>query len=711
MIPFRPDRRRFLKLGTGVAGVGLVLGVNWSCSGDTNGQGPSETFVPNAWLRIDPQGKVTVLVAESEMGQGPYTALPMLVAEELEVDWADIRIERAPLKTVYGFQLTGGSNSVRKGWDTLREAGAIAREILRQAAADHWGVALQACRAESGRVLHQAGGRELAYGELIARAAELPIPATARLKEPQEFRLIGTPAPRLDTPDKLNGRARFGIDIKRPGMRYATIAHSPVFGGRPRHIDDRQARAVKGVLDVFTIDEGVVVLARDTWSAFRGKAALKIEWDDGEGRSLSSTSLIETLNRRQIDDTTRVAHRGDPQSALDGPVLERCYSLPFQAHAPLEPMNCTASMENGRLRIWAPTQSPSRALETVREATQSTLQRLAGKLQRKLFGDETDDIEINTTLLGGGFGRRLQQDYVREAARIALRVDHPVQLVWTRDEDLQHDFYHPLSLHELRARLDERGLPLAWHHTIRGTGARHPGASDIPYAIPNLRVDLIDIGRPLPVGAWRSVEHHYNAFAVEHFFDELARAGGQDPLQLRLRLLAGHPRLRNTLEVAAERSGWAYERGRFGAAAHACFGSYASEVVELEEVNGHLRIARITCVVDCGIVINPDIARAQVEGAVVFGLTAALKSAIRIEQGRVRQHNYHDYPLLTLAETPEIEVHLIPSRERPGGMGEPGVPPLAPALANALLAATGEAVAELPLGYDREGFKRFRQPL
>jgi len=709
MTPFRPDRRRFLKLGAGTTLAGLVLGINWSCVNDTPEPGHAGAFAPNAWLRVDPQGRVTVIVAESEMGQGPHTALPMLVAEELEVDWADVRVERAPLKKVYGFQLTGGSNSVRKGWGTLREAGAIAREILLQAAARDWGVPVETCRAESGRVVHTASGRRIGYGELAERAADLPIPATARLKEPHEFRLIGTPAPRVDIPDKLNGRARFGIDVKRPGMRYATLVHCPVFGGKPRRVDDRQARAIRGVLDVFTIEEGVVVLASDTWSAFRGRAALEIEWDDGEGRTLSNASLVEAMNRRGIDDGTRVAHRGDPQALLGEPSLTRRYTLPFQAHAPLEPMNCTASVENGRLRIWAPTQSPSRAYEAAREATQSTLERIAGQVERKLFDSDPDDIEINTTLLGGGFGRRLQQDYVREAARIARRVDHPVQLVWTREEDLQHDFYHPLTQHDLSARLDGQGQPLAWHHTIRGPGARHPGASGLPYAIPNLRVDLIDIGRIVPVGAWRSVEHHYNAFAVEHFFDEVARAGGQDPLQQRLRLLTGEPRLRKTLEEAAERSGWSYGTGRFGAASHACFGSYASEVVELEEANGRLRIGRITCVVDCGIVINPDIARAQVESAVVFGLTAALKSAIRIDQGRVEQHNFHDYPILTLAETPAIEVHLIPSRESPGGMGEPGVPPVAPAIANALLAATGESVSELPLPYDQEGFERARQ--
>lgn len=705
---FRPDRRRFLKLGVGIAGASLVLGVNWSCSADQPEADLTDSgeFVPNAWLRIDSDGLVTVIVSESEMGQGTYTALPMMVAEELEADWQRVRVEHAPLEPVYGYQSTGGSTSVSNAWSTLREAGAIARTLLLQAAAQRWQVSVDACRAEQGQVLHPDSGRKVDFGELTTVAAGLPIPETIALKDPSDYRIIGTPAPRLDVPDKINGRAIFGIDVKLPGMRYATITHCPVFGGKAKSVDASRALALDGVLDVFSIDQGVVVVARDTWTAFKGKAALEIEWEPGDKQDLSSESIAASLKERQIDDSTLVTKRGTPDSLLDESALESSYTLPFQAHVPLEPMNCTASYENGKLRIWAPTQSPSGAYDAARAATQSKLSRAAKKVQQKLFGGMDQSVEVNTTLLGGGFGRRLKQDYVSEAAQIAKRLETPVQLVWTREEDLQHDFYHPLTIHDLRGSLDERGMPLAWHHTIRGPNAKHHGASSIPYDIPNLRIDLINIGKILPVGAWRSVQHHYNTFAVEHFFDELARSGNRDPLELRLELLKQHPRLKKTLEVAAELSEWSYESGLYGVASHSGFGSHISEIVQLRDDNNLLKIDKITCVVDCGTVINPDIARAQIEGSVIFGMTTALKSAIRIEDGRVVQSNFHDYPIIGMSDTPAIEVHFIQSQNSPGGIGEPGVPPLAPAIANAFLAATGRPTRELPLAYDVDGLHR-----
>ncbi len=708
MNAFNPDRRRFLKLGAGITGTSLVLGVNWSCTADPS-DSASDTpgdFMPNAWLRINADGFVTVIVAESEMGQGPYTALPMMVAEELEVEWRQVGVEHASLAAVYGRQVTGGSTSVSDAWGTLRQAGAIARTLLLQAAAESWRVPVEACRAERGKVRHADSGREQAYGELTAVAARLPLPEKVQLKAPSDYRIIGTRVPRLDTPQKINGKARFGIDTRLPGMRYATITHCPVFGGTAKKVDASRALAIKGVLEVFSIDQGVVVVARDTWTAFKGKAALDIEWNADGNQTLSSSSILDDLLKLQVrEDSAAAVLEGDPESALGGTTLESRYSLPFQAHVPLEPINCTASFEAGKLRIWAPTQAPSRAYDAAREVAQSKIARLANKLKRKLFDSEDDSIEINTTLLGGGFGRRLKQDYVTEAAQIAKRIDGPVQLIWTREEDLQHDFYHPLTLHEMRGALDDRSRPLAWHHIVKGIGARLGGADALPYDIPHIRVDLIDIDSPVPVGPWRSVQHHYNAFAVEHFFDELARAGGQDPLALRLQMMSKAPRLRKTLEVAAELAGWDYESGLFGAATHAGFGSYASEIVQLRPEGDRMRIAKITCVVDCGIVVNPDIAHAQLEGAIIFGLTAALKSSIKVEGGRVRQSNFHDYPILTMAETPPMEIIFIDSRESPGGIGEPGVPPLAPALANALMAAGGQPVRELPLDYDPRGIR------
>lgn len=701
---FDPDRRVFLKVSAGLAGGCLVLGINWSCSADDPSENSTAavTFTPNAWLSIDGTGKVTVTVAESEMGQGPFTLLPMMVAEELEVAWESIEVRRAPLEPVYGFQLTGGSSSIRKGWATLRQAGALAKMLLLQAAAQRLGVAIEECRAETGTIRHPPSGRRLDYGTLIDLASTLPLPDRASLKEPKEFTLIGTPAPRLDTADKLNGRARFGIDTRLPGMRYATISHCPVPDGRVKHVDATQALGLEGVEEVFSIDRGVVVLARDTWSAFQGRRALKIDWEYPEAReAVSSEGILATLKARRPQASDLIIRQGDPQGRLGDETVSAEYLLPFQAHVAMEPMNCTATLENGVMRVWAPTQSPSAAYEAARQATRSKLSIIAGKLKQKLFDEPDTSIEINTTLLGGGFGRRLEQDFVTEATQIAQRIEGPVQLVWTREEDLQHDFYHPMTLHEMRGALDEQGLPVAWHHIIKGTHAKPEGASSLPYEIPHLQVDRIDIGRPVPTGAWRSVQHAYNAFAVEHFFDELARSGGQDPVELRLRLMTRSPRLKQTLAVAAERAGMA-RGGLFGAASHASFGSYVSEIVELEEAGRGLRIRRITCVLDCGLVINPDIARAQMEGSIIFGLSAALKSAITIRRGRVEQSNFHDYPILRLEETPPIDVHLIESRENPEGIGEPGVPPLAPALANALFAATGHPLRQLPVTF-RDG--------
>lgn len=707
MKPFSPDRRKFLKLSAGVTGASLVLGINWSCSNDANIDHTSgaDVFIPNAWLRIDTKGRVTVLVAESEMGQGPFTLLPMMVAEELEVDWHQVRVERAPLKPVYGYQMTGGSSSIRKGWETLRQAGAITKEILRQSAALSWHVPVSECRAEQGQIRHISSDKTLTYAQLVPQAVGVQIPETAHLKEPDEFHIIGTPAPRLDTPEKINGKARFGIDIKLPGMVYATITHCPVFGGTPKNIDAEKTRQIEGVLDVFSIDEGVVVLAKDTWTAFKGKAALQIDWDFGDKQSLSSDSIIKTLEALHIDETTEIIKQGAPENLLDEKSIKNQYTLPFQAHVTLEPMNCTASYQDGKLRIWAPTQSPSEAYDAARAATQSKITRATNKIKSKLFDSIDDSIEINTTLLGGGFGRRLEQDFVSEAAQIAQRIEKPVQLTWTREEDIQHDFYQPLTLHEMRGTLDARGLPVAWHHTIKGTNAKPEGANVLPYDIPHIRVDLIDIGKILPVGYWRSVQHAYNAFAVEHFFDELAHAGNHDPLELRLQLMSKAARLKKTLEVAADKAGWRSNSGLFGVASHAGFGSYVTEIVQLKEQGNRLKIAKITCVLDCGIVINPDIAKAQMEGSIVFGLTAALKSSIKIKDGQVQQSNYHNYPILSMAETPPIEVFIIDSNENPEGIGEPGVPPLAPAIANACFAATGKPVTDLPIPFDSQGIK------
>lgn len=706
MKTFNPDRRKFLKLGAAVAGSSLVLGISWSCSPDDGGDSdaPAQQFSPNAWLKIDDDGKTTVIVAESEMGQGPYTLMPMILAEELDVEWKSIVVEHASLDPVYGYQSTGGSTSIRKGWTTLREAGAIAREILRRSGAIALDAPLDECTAKNGMVLHQQSGRQIPYHKLIPIAVEQPLPETARLKELDEFTLIGQPLPRTDLAEKINGQARFGIDIRLPDMLYATITHCPVFGGTAKQVDASEAMKIPGVKDVFTIDEGVVVVATNTWTAFTAKDTLKIGWDYGSKASLSSDQIATQLRDLPRDKGEVAWDEGDSSTVLASAdrQIEADYLQPLQAHVPLEPMNCTAHFRpDGKLEIWAPTQSPSTAYGNARRIAQSGFERGLKKLQKTLFGGWDQSVEVHTTLLGGGFGRRLEQDFVDKAVKVAQRYQQPVQLVWTREEDVQHDFYHPLTLHRMRGALDDEGMPIAWEHQICGTKISAGAAAPPPYSIPNIRVVTSDIGAVIPRGPWRSVFAHYNAFAVEHFFDELAHAGKQDPLELRLKLLSEHPRLRGVLELAAEKAGWSsgVDGSRFlGAAVLSSFGSHVAETVELRPAGeSGLRVHKVICAIDCGVVINPDIVKQQMEGSIIFALTAALKSRITVKNGRVQQSNFHNYPILRFDETPEIEVYMMRNEEEPGGIGEPGVPPLAPALANAVLAATGQAVRELPI--------------
>ncbi|RRS35628.1 MAG: hypothetical protein OI74_01535 [Gammaproteobacteria bacterium (ex Lamellibrachia satsuma)] len=706
MRSFSPDRRKFLKLSMAAAGSSLILGVSWSCTQDkpSNTDNQSDNFSPNAWLRLDPDGSITVIVAESEMGQGPYTLMPMMVAEELEVEWDRIKVEHASLDPVYGYQMTGGSGSIRKGWSTLREAGAVAKALLLGAGALALSVPVTECTARLGKVVHIPSGREVAYNELTDIAAKLPIPGTAQLKEPNEFTIIGQPVPRLDVPEKINGKARFGIDTKLPGMLYATITHCPVFGGKPKSIDASEAKSIKGVKDVFPIDEGVVVVASDTWTAFKAKEVLSIDWECGNKTRISSESIINQLKARPIEEAQTALEEGDVETVLSGSnaAVTAEYIQPFQAHVPLEPMNCTAHFKSdGRLEVWAPTQSPSSAYDTAKAIVQSKIERGLKKVQKKLLGIHDDSINVHTTLLGGGFGRRLKQDYVSEVVQVAQRYEQPVQLVWTREEDVQHDHYHPLTLHKMRGAIDENGMPIAWEHIIHGLKVNASGAATLLYDIPNTRVLVQDIGAIVPWGPWRSVAPHYNIFAVEHFFDELARAGNNDPLELRLKLLRDHPRLSKVLEIAADKAKWeARPNGAisYGAAVLSEWGSNVAQIVELAETdNKYFQVKKVTCVIDCGIVINPDIVKQQMEGSIIFGLSAATKSKITINNGRVDQSNYHNYPILGIHETPEIEVIIVNNEEEPGGIGEPGVPPLAPALANAVLSATGKPIRELPI--------------
>ena len=700
------DRRNFLKLASTAVGSSLVLGINWGCSSDTGEKTDveDEAFVPNAWLRITEDNQITVIVAESEMGQGPYTSMPMMVAEELEVEWDSVQIERASVDPVYGYQMTGGSSSVKKGWGTLRQAGAIAREILIYSAAKKLSLPAAEMFAENGYVVHDGTTTKVSYGELVASTADITIPEKISLKEPSEFKIIGKPVQRKDLVEKINGSAIFGTDIQLPDQLYATVAHCPVFEGSVKSINIENALKIKDAIDVFEINEGVAIVAKDTWTAFKMSKALEVEWDYGDNKNISYQSLIDRVKNPVQDHPTKEVNKISDSEVFNQPerIVSSSYLQPFQAHMAMEPMNCTAHFrDDGDLDIWVPTQSPSSAYTTARNLTQTIVERGVKKIGHKITGGYDNSINVNTTLLGGGFGRRLQQDYVSEAVQIAEHFDKPVQLIWSREEDVQHDFYHPMTFHEMKGVLDDEGMPAGWQHIIKGFGVNASGASHL-YSIPNQRIQVFDMQKVLPQGPWRSVAPHYNVFAVEHFLDELALKGGHDPLEYRLRLLKQSPRLLHVLELVAEKINW---NGKvngsvsYGIAVAYSFGSYVAQILKLEQTSSNsYRVNKVVCAIDCGIVINPDIVKQQMEGSIIFGLSAATKSKITIRDGRVEQSNFHDYPILRMNEVPEIEVLIVNSTESPEGIGEPGVPPVAPALANALLAQTGVPTRELPIG-------------
>lgn len=687
-IRYGRERRQFLKL-CAVAGGGLVLG--FSPVVKSSERASSNHWRPSAWLQIDVDGRVTIMLTESEMGQGVLTSMPMLVAEELEVDWKHVRVQQAPVDPAYGWQGTGGSRSVREAWKPLREVGATAREMLIAAAAKRWRVPRTQCQARNSSVFHAISGRRITYGDLVATAARMSLPKTVKLKGPSEFRIIGKSVPRLDTPAKVNGSARFGMDVRVPNQLTATIMHCPVFGGKAKRVDTEAALAIKGVHQVLNLDAGVAVVADNFWLAYKGQQALTVEWDLGPNAKESSASLSERLHALANVPATRVRTSGDIPTAMHAAnrIIESLYETPLQAHATMEPMCCTADVRKDGCTIWVPTQQPTGVQQAVARLLLEGGEPNPEDLQR---------IVVHTTLLGGGFGRRNLHDFVIEAVQISRSMQRPIQLIWTRAEDLQHDFYHPATAHHLKAGIDHLGMPLAWEHRIMGSPYA-AGAEDLPYSVPNIQVETAKIKSAVPVGPWRSVAHAYNAFAVECFIDELAAAANRDALDYRLALLEKAPRHRAVLELASNKSGWGHPRqGHYqGVALHASFGSIVAQVVEISinELN-QLRVHRVTCAVDCGIAINPDGVAAQMEGSVAFGLTAALKGQITIHNGRVEQSNFHDYPLLRIDEMPQVDTFILPSTAEPGGIGEPGVPPVAPALLNAVYAATGRRQRRLP---------------
>jgi isoquinoline 1-oxidoreductase beta subunit len=700
---FSIDRRRFLKLTGAAAGAGLIIGINWGCSADSKAKSGEDNFSPNAWLRISPENVITVIVAESEMGQGPYTLMPMMVAEELEVAWDQIKVERASIDPVYGYQLTGGSTSIRKGWSTLREAGALAREILIQAAAKKLQVSPRDCLARQGKVIYEKDKSSLSYGELVGIAVAIELPEQVFLKDHEEFNIIGTSVERKDIPAKVNGTAEFGIDIRLPGQLYATVIHCPVFGGKIRSFGASSILKLNGVIDVFVIDEGVAIVATDTWRALNAAKKIKITWDYGNNLKLSETDILDRIKQATQANTKINRPENDLNRLLKtaASVVSAEFVTPFLAHMAMEPMNSTTYFKSeDELKIWAPTQSPSAAYGVARNLTQNRINQKLNDLGEKFFGDFDQSIEVNTTLLGGGFGRRLKQDYVSESVQIARRFKQPVQLVWSREEDVQHDFYHPMSLHALKAVLDHDGYPKGWEHVIKGSVVSDLG-SHHSYDIAHQYVEVRDIGRILPQGPWRSVAAHYNVFAVEHFLDILAVEGNHDPMAFRLQLLTESPRLQNVLKLVAQAIDWQGRKSRgnfYGCAAASSFGSHVAQIVELKQApEGGYRVTRVVCAIDCGVVINPDIVKQQMEGSIIFALSAATQGEITLKNGRVEQSNFHDFPILRMRDTPNIEVIIESSQELPGGIGEPAVPPLAPALANAIFAATGKPVAKLPV--------------
>jgi isoquinoline 1-oxidoreductase beta subunit len=669
---------------------------------------PPGTFAPNAWIRIGTDGMVTIIVDRSEMGQGVTTALPMLVAEELEANWDAIQFEFAPTDPAYvnpAFRVQGtfGSSSVRVAWEPLRKAGAAAREMLIAAAAELWNVSASQCRAEKGTVIHEASGRRADFGALADRAAELPIPRNVSLKNPRAFRLIGTRQRRLDTRVKVDGTARFGIDVRVPGMLYAAVARCSVFGGTVERYDAASTRSVPGVLQVLRIRGGVAVVATNTWAALTGQRSLQVRWNEGP-HAFQSTDKISSSFRDLAGRRGAVARDdGNVPRALATAAqqIEATYQLPFLAHATMEPMNCTAHVTAGGCEVWVPTQN------------QTATRRAAARIARI----DMEQVTVHTTYLGGGFGRRYETDFVADAVEISRAVGAPVQVVWSREDDIQHDFYRPASYHVLRGGLDQNGWPSAWSHRLicpsilaRASGGRLRGGIDPeavegarrnPYAIPNVFVDYHHVETGIPVGFWRSINHTHNAYVKECFLDELARAGGKDPLEMRRRLLARHRRHRQVLDVAADRAGWgdALPAGRArGIALHEAFMSVVAQVAEVSTTaDGMLQVHRVVCAIDCGQAVNPSIIEAQVESAITYGLPAALYGAITIENGRVAQSNFHDYRMLRMNAMPEIEVHLLRGARGPGGVGETATPPIAPAVANAAFALTGKPVRRLPI--------------
>jgi isoquinoline 1-oxidoreductase subunit beta len=693
------NRREFFQIAS-AAGAGLALSFYLPPkTGNLFAEGPAESFAPNVWLRIEPSGMVTITVAKSEMGQGPLTYFPMIIAEELEADWKSIKVEQAPAHPdKYGSQTTGGSQGVRTSWDKLRKAGATAREMLISAAAQQWNVNRSACFAEGGKVFHKPTHKSLTFGELAEKASKMPVPENPPLKDPKDFKLVGTWIPQMATPDRSSGKAMFAIDLKIPGMLYASLARCPVFGGKAAGFDAAKAKAVPGVKKVVEIDRGVAVLADSTWASLKGREALDINWNEGPNASLSSKTIqrmFEDFSKRN-GAPGQIAGDVDKAFAENTVRIDAVYDMPYLSHSPMEPMNCLADVRADSCEIWVGSQNP--------QAAQNSAANIL-KLPK-------EKITVHVTLLGGGFGRRLVNEFVDEAVKISKAAGVPVKLLWTREEDMHHDNYRPASHHVLSGAVDKSGKLIAWKHRIVApsiTGQREPERikdgfdksalactiDDMPYAIPNVLVDYVMANTAVPIGAWRSVYASQNVFVVESFIDELAAAAKMDPAAFRLQMLDKNPRMKKLVQTVVEKSGWNQKLPKghaHGIACSFCFGSHAAEVAEVSLENGIVRVHKVDVAVDCGIAVAPNTLEAQVEGAIALALTAALKDEITFENGRTKQSNFHEYQLMTIEEMPKVAVHIVNSYETLGGIGEPPLPPVAPAVCNAIFALTGKRI-------------------
>jgi isoquinoline 1-oxidoreductase beta subunit len=699
-------RRVFLKSAT-AAGGGLMLGVYLPLGADPV-LTAAGSFEPNVWIRINGDDTVRIMLTMLEMGQGVMTSMPMLVAEELDFDWTKIKTEWAPADAKYGNpnfggqQLTAGSNSVRGMWKLLREAGATARAMLVTAAAQTWGVPENTVTTDKGEVIHQASRRRLTYGALVDKAAALPVPKSVALKDPKQFKLLGQSLPRLDIPEKVNGTAVFGMDVKLPGLLTARVVRCPVFGGKVASFNADKAKAVPGVRFVTPISSGIAVVADNYWAASKGAQALEVTWNEGALASLNSADIMKKYAELAQQPGKVARNDGNADTALNSAPrkIDRVYDAPFLAHATMEPMNCTADVKAGSCDVYVPTQG-----QTASHAAAVAASALSA-----------DKVKVHTTYMGGGFGRRGEADFVTDAVETSKAVGRPVKVVWTREDDMQHDYYRPVSYARMWGAVDQQGRPTAFMQRLvqqslmKRIGGLGPdgvdrisvdGSATLPYDIPNIRVEYTETDPGIPYGFWRSVGASFQGFVVEAFIDELAAAAGKDPYQFRRDLLGKAPRHRAALELAAEKSGWGTKlpagRGR-GIAVMDAFGSVLAQVTEVSvDQQGAVKVHKVVCTVDTGWVINPDTIKAQMEGGIVYGLTAALKGEITIKNGRVEQRHFNDYQVMRHNEMPQIDVYIVPSTEAPGGIGEPSTALAAGSLVNAVYAATGKRIYSLPI--------------